>query len=475
MLERKGDDSGQDAGLEPVSVHVEVGDRRLGLVGTARRGGAGLGRHRAGRELHGLLQCGDHRHALHAGRGERERDVVVVEVVVERHVVERREELRARRKDLPEEFGIVVDHIRHPHVLGGREVAPVERLALGRREVDEPRLVGRDGLRDERLARRALRLLAPFLVVGGLRRPVDPVIEERHEGRAPPVPTQCEVVVEERDVGRGVAHGLRVVVALVVAGLACRVDELVELRRVGREVHHIPRRGAVPGRRVEGRIEEVAEREATARLRRAAPVRPDAVDVEVVAHVHGAEGEAACVEGKLLPLGRPGRPGEEAHVVDEPRRQVAEPFQRQHAHRLRDGREARLAGRRPPERIRRHEDAPLPHVHGLAPLVAVGEVSLGGEVGIRVAQAGEGIAAHGVVDAGDRLGEGGVYEVARGDRAAQGGRRHALRAHVDRERHGGDHHEGEEAEHDQERASGFAGCRHWFVFPGFNSSAGRRL
>ena len=295
----------------------------------------------------------------------------------------------------------VLEHVRRKR----RVLRDVQRR--GRRAVAFRKLVLREPRgRDERLALGALHV---DVVRTGraveIRARVVPVdqLEERRPERPHLVRADRKVVVHDGDERR---RG-----PLPVAGRG--MDELVEV------VHPADiREVVVLGRR---RIpEEVGEREAGRRrlavalLRvhrgggRARRVGRDLGDVEEVRHVHRAERVAPRVEVEVVPLGGPRGAGEQAHVVHDRRRQVAERLEAQHGDGLRDGRVAgiRVAGfRLVALGVRRHEHARLPPVVDAVAAVAVCAVRL-----VRVG-AREYVRADRVVHAAHRLGDGGLDQV----------------------------------------------------------------
>ena len=405
--------------LDGVAVLVELG----GLV-VARQflRDAGLGLdHLLVLEVEG----DDHRHRLRRRDAERDRSVVAVEVVPERP--------HGEGADAP--LQVVVEHTR---LLD---------------DVHQPR-VGRD--RRERLLSREVVALH-----GG----VD-AVRRREPG----------VGDEKRVRKRG--RVARIVHRGAVADVAA---ERRERTRAGDEIEVGERDERDVARLVENRVElvrvadvEVAETavaeqrrhvDALARSGRAAVAGREAVQVEAVRHVHGAERIAAELVGEVRPFRRPRPTRSEAHLVDDRRRQVGEGLERQHRYGLLRA-----------DRAERREDAVDPMVAGGAELAAArARVDVHGGVrpdpGIRIVidaldqQGGAVLVALVVpdhpleravpVNAVDCVRERGLQQIPRGDLTVELARGHAALAHVDGETDGRDQHERRHAEHDQECAASF--------------------
>ena len=255
----------------------------------------------------------------------------------------------------------------------------------------------------------------------------DEVVHPRREARAG---AGDDVVVGERDERRRI-----------------QVEHLVEHFVEGSAVLRVERR----------------EVEAVVGGARAPLVGAHLVDVEAVRDVHRAEGVAPEVVGEVPPLGGARPAGPHPDLVDDRRRQVGERLERQR----RDG----VHGVDLPER---HEDVIAPVVAVLADRLRLRRPHAGVEVVVDPLHAPF-VVVEVPVDTGDGVSKRRAEEEARGDAALQVARGLAALAHEDREAHGGDHHERQHAEHDQQRRSlSGRGSLHRQFLLGMARSAGSR-
>ncbi len=202
------------------------------------------------------------------------------------------------------------------------------------------------------------------------------------------------------------------------------------------------------GRSMRGVIEDMANRDALIGSRRAREIRVDAIYIEVIRDIEGAESVAPGIEIHRMPLCRRGKPPVVARGVDERWRNIRKRL------RIQDGSSLGKFARGEARDIRADEDAILPNVRRArtvaALLLPVARRS-GCLFHVRIAKPRVEIGAHGLIDFVNRPRERRLRQKSRRGCPPQITRRQARIAHVRRKRHGRYDHERQHAEDDQQR------------------------